>query len=911
MTVSATTVTQYYTGIFRQAPNSAVSAGYQAMANDSAALNSMLSAANLQVDPVIRLYQTAFNRLPDNAGLTAWVVPFSTGAITLQSIANGFTQSTEFTSLYPTSLSNAQYVGALYWNILQRQGEDAGIKGWVSALDSGALTRAQVLLGFSESGEFTAKIEPNVNVFLSNIANTAVADQGKSSLYSGNLFDVGGGSTPGQTFTLTTNVDTFTANQPNAVFTGDQATTQQADKITGVSGTNTFQVYGFQGATAGSAGVTETNTVTFQDVQVGKYVNVGGLILTVANATVVAADIAKAAAGETVTNVTKSGALTGWTASAIDGAKVTFQSSTPNTNVAPITIISTATTSAAITATTDGAAPTAATNQSVLPTMSGIQTLALMDSVNNANLDFSSATKAATGVTTIKVADASALNGKSITTTTGQTLSLGTGNANSATAGTVTWTGPAADTGLYLTFTGYQGGTGVTAQALTITAAAATTLNINSVGAANKISTLTVGASTTKVVVTGDKNLTVTTNLVSSTSATTLKTVDATAATGNLSIALAAATNAAFAFTGGTGNDSVKFADNGLAALTSGAQLDGGAGTNKLGLVDTTISAAEYTAINQAKNFQTVGLNAAVTVDATQFTTIKDFSLDTSADQVITGMKTGATLTVAASHADLITTTGDVGVNDLKIVIGSATSTGLTVGTGTTDKTTIGQTSVSLVSNGDGTGTNTIAELAVSNNSTYTITGSNNLTITAIAAATSVGSKYDASGLTGKLNITGNASTLDLTKPLGDIIIGGSAADTIKVGANAGTVTGNAGNDTFNVTLAVSDGTATPVTKITDLTKGDIIQFSDATNLLKVDLSAQAAGKTDAQIIAILAAAGNADGQIVWGNYNSSTYIFNETATTGAINANDIAVKLTGVLDLTNSTFASNALTFA
>lgn len=94
MTVSATIVNQYYTGIFRQAPSTAVSTAYQAMSNDAAALNSMLSAANLQVDPIVRLYQTAFNRLPDNAGMTAWVVPFSTGAITLQSIANGFTTST-------------------------------------------------------------------------------------------------------------------------------------------------------------------------------------------------------------------------------------------------------------------------------------------------------------------------------------------------------------------------------------------------------------------------------------------------------------------------------------------------------------------------------------------------------------------------------------------------------------------------------------------------------------------------------------------------------------------------------------------------------------------------------------------------------------------------------------------------
>jgi len=245
MTVSATTVTQYYTGIFRQAPSAAVSSAYQAMANDAAALNSMLSAANLQVDPVVRLYQTAFNRLPDPAGMTAWVVPYSTGAISLQFIANGFTQSTEFTTLYPTSLSNAQFVGALYWNILQRAGEDAGIAGWVNALNSGALTRAQVLLGFSESGEFKGNIESNVNAFLTNIANTPVANQGQASLYAGNLFEVSGSSAP--TYALTTGADNV--DEPGNILVtglGDGAagvvTLQAIDTIKGNGSSDTMRI---------------------------------------------------------------------------------------------------------------------------------------------------------------------------------------------------------------------------------------------------------------------------------------------------------------------------------------------------------------------------------------------------------------------------------------------------------------------------------------------------------------------------------------------------------------------------------------------------------------------------------------------------------------------------------------------
>lgn len=329
MTVSATTVTQYYTGIFRQAPTAAVQAGYQAMATDAAALNSMLSAANIQVDPVVRLYQTAFNRLPDPAGMTAWVVPFSTNAITLQQIANGFTQSTEFTTLYPTSMSNAQFVGALYWNILQRAGEDAGIRGWTNALDTGALTRAQVLLGFSDSAEFVAKIEPNVNTFLTNIANTPIANQGASSLYSGSLFDVNGGGGLATTYNLTVNADgpgaippalnttgTNGANLYNGVFqtTGgnDTGTFNTVDNIAGGTGTDTVAVR--ITAAAGSASTGNGNNAAVRDQRAPVMTSVETVLVsniaTGANATAYAGNAANSATGIATINFASTTGLT-------------------------------------------------------------------------------------------------------------------------------------------------------------------------------------------------------------------------------------------------------------------------------------------------------------------------------------------------------------------------------------------------------------------------------------------------------------------------------------------------------------------------------------------------------------------------------------------------------------------------
>ena len=338
---------------------------------------------------------------------------------------------------------------------------------------------------------------------------------------------------------------------------------------------------------------------------------------------------------------------------------------------------------------------------------------------------------------------------------------------------------------------------------------------------------------------------------------------------------------------------------------------------DKIGIKDATGDIANsFTAINAAKNFEVLGINGALALDASKLTTIKEFSLDTSATQSITAMKTGSVVTIASAHTDGLALAGDVGVQDVKIIIGSATTAGFAVGTTAGPKVLqTGQGTVALESNGDKTAANDIKELKVKDNSVYTITGANALTITKITAATAEGSKYDATNLTGKLTITANAATVDVAKALGDIIIGGSAGDVITTGANGATLTGNGGNDKFIVSATKYDSSlaGTPVTKITDFIKGDMIEFADATAVRKIDLSSTAAGKTDAQIFTLLiTGAGVADGNVVYGSYNGFTYVFNETdGTAGAIGSTDVIVKLTGTVDLAESTFAANVMTFA
>lgn len=98
-----------------------------------------------------RLYQAAFDRMPDVPGLDAWSRGMADG-LSLIEIASRFVASPEFAALYGEQPSDARFVELLYANVLGREPDAAGYQGWTDALSSG-ISRAQVLTGFSESLE--------------------------------------------------------------------------------------------------------------------------------------------------------------------------------------------------------------------------------------------------------------------------------------------------------------------------------------------------------------------------------------------------------------------------------------------------------------------------------------------------------------------------------------------------------------------------------------------------------------------------------------------------------------------------------------------------------------------------------------------------------------------------------------
>jgi methionine-rich copper-binding protein CopC len=103
-----------------------------------------------------RLYQAAFNRTPDSAGLGFWMSAMDKGQ-DLQAVARNFVGSPEFIGAYGAKTSDADFVNLLYHNVLHRDGDAGGAAFWLQALRDG-VPRESLLVSFSESPENQAAL---------------------------------------------------------------------------------------------------------------------------------------------------------------------------------------------------------------------------------------------------------------------------------------------------------------------------------------------------------------------------------------------------------------------------------------------------------------------------------------------------------------------------------------------------------------------------------------------------------------------------------------------------------------------------------------------------------------------------------------------------------------------------------
>ncbi|WP_373990332.1 DUF4214 domain-containing protein [Duganella sp. BuS-21] len=104
---------------------------------------------------IYRLYQAAFDREPDRAGIGYWMAQMDHGASLIQ-IANAFATGKEFSDLYGANTDSKAFLTALYQNVLHRAPDAAGYDYWLDVLEHAY--RADVLVAFSESSENVAQV---------------------------------------------------------------------------------------------------------------------------------------------------------------------------------------------------------------------------------------------------------------------------------------------------------------------------------------------------------------------------------------------------------------------------------------------------------------------------------------------------------------------------------------------------------------------------------------------------------------------------------------------------------------------------------------------------------------------------------------------------------------------------------
>ncbi|MGN6692975.1 MAG: DUF4214 domain-containing protein, partial [Aquihabitans sp.] len=121
----------------------------------------------LHREPVARLYQAFFHRVPDLNGLNYWVKKRQ-GGTKLSVIAAAFAASNEFKTAYG-NVDNTDFVTLVYGNVLQRKPDAPGLAHWVKKMDGG-MSRGDVMVAFSESSEGKRFLAPEVDATLMGLA---------------------------------------------------------------------------------------------------------------------------------------------------------------------------------------------------------------------------------------------------------------------------------------------------------------------------------------------------------------------------------------------------------------------------------------------------------------------------------------------------------------------------------------------------------------------------------------------------------------------------------------------------------------------------------------------------------------------------------------------------------------------
>ena len=395
---------------------------------------------------------------------------------------------------------------------------------------------------------------------------------------------------------------------------------------------------------------------------------------------------------------------------------------------------------------------------------------------------------------------------------------------------------------------------GTTVDTLKVEGTGVKALNVASNGsAANTIGTLT-NATANTLNISGVQKLEITNALTAN-----FTTVDASTNTGGVALTFGAAD---VTVTGGAGNDKFNFGTT----LTAADKVDGGAGVNTISVTDQTTVAG----LNAVKNISVAEFTGATTLalgtaagSLNNASITKLFFNNTGAD-VVTGAD--AAHTFAFAQTGNATLTMATGVSTVNVSLEGQTAGTLAVNLFAGDLTA-DPALVSTVNIASTVAANTLDALTAQAGSTFNVTGTQDLTITALTSKATV----DASAFTGKLAITGS-----------------EGADTIILGSGADTVTVQAKGSTYVAMDAITNFTKVDTLKLKDF-GGTLVKF-DATQVGSFDQAVSSAE---------LAAGGK--GKAAYFTFDNNTYVvvdIDDTVSANSTGSTDLVVKLTGVMDL-------------
>jgi serralysin len=100
---------------------------------------------------IARLYQAIFDRTSDVNGLAYWTGQIDSGTLGIMDVANAFIASNEGAIDLPQSTRS--FVSSIYQNALGRAPDASGLDYWTNSLNTGATTKATLIVNIAESSE--------------------------------------------------------------------------------------------------------------------------------------------------------------------------------------------------------------------------------------------------------------------------------------------------------------------------------------------------------------------------------------------------------------------------------------------------------------------------------------------------------------------------------------------------------------------------------------------------------------------------------------------------------------------------------------------------------------------------------------------------------------------------------------